>query len=511
MRLRLRPLPPAGSCSVAAAIGVVLAVAGSVVTALPAAASVAAAARAGRSTAAPAAPAPAGTLTGVLTGVVRAPGGSGLARVCVVASGTAGTRAAVTGPGGRYVITGLRPGSYAVGFRDCGASGRFMDQWYGGSMLPGGAAWVQVTASTPTRLRPVILEPVGGMRATYRAGVRHAAGPAAISGPSISGVVRNAAGKGLAGVCVSVAFSTANSAGGAGMLTRRGGHYSFSGLARGRWAVSFANDCGGRYAPQWWKHVGSQAKATLLQVRRGSHFTGIDAKLVVGGVITGTVRAGRSSGPGLGGVCVVANGRGRAAGVQQQAKTRRDGSYRITGLGTGRYRIQFDSHCGAGGRYIGRTRKGLVSVTNGNTTRGINTFLVRAAQISGTVTAAQGGAPLAGICVLPLPVLTGHGFVASGGFGIQSGPQGGYTITGLRPGRYTVNFSGGCGWRQASTPPGSTRPCSRAARSPAPLPIMLARHSAGCASSPPPPRTPVALARASTGWWLAKSGRSSPR
>jgi hypothetical protein len=440
MRLRSRPLPDAGPCSLAVAIGVATILTGSVLTALPAVA-----AGAGHGPAVPVA----STTTGMLTGVVRAPDGAGLSRVCVVAAGASGTRAAVTGQGGRYLITGLRPGSYAVGFRDCGAPGHVMDQWYGGSILPDGASRVQVTATTTT-LGPVILRPSGGMRATYRAAAGHAASPAA-SGASISGVVRNAAGKGLAGVCVSASTFTANSASGEGTLTGRGGRYSLPGLSRGRWEVSFANDCGGKHAPQWWKHVGSEPKATLIKLRRGSHVTGIGAKLVVGGVITGTVRAGTSSGQGLGGVCVVADGRGRAAGIEQQAKTRKDGSYRITGLGTGRYRIQFDSHCGAGGRYLGKSLKNLVSVTNGKTTKGVSTFLLPAATISGTVTAAQGATPLAGICVFALPVSTGPGFVTGSGLAVSS-TEGGYAISGLPPGRYVLNFSGGCGSKGSYAP-----------------------------------------------------------
>jgi Carboxypeptidase regulatory-like domain len=452
MRLSSRPLPPAGSCSIAVAIGVATIMTGSLMTALPAAA-------APRASHGPDAPV-AGTMTGVLTGVVRAPDGAGLARVCVEASGASGTKAAVTGRGGRYMIFGLRPGSYAVGFRDCGAPGHYMDQWYGGSILPDGAARIQVTAIT-TSLKPVILRPSGGMRATYRAAARRAAagraaagraaGPAAASGASISGVVRNTAGKGLAGVCVSAFTFTANSASGAGTLTGRGGHYSLPGLSRGRWEVSFANGCGGKYAPQWWKHAGSEPKATLIKLRRGSHVTGIGAKLVVGGVITGTVRAGSTSGPGLGGVCVIADGRGRAAGIEQQARTRKDGSYRMTGLGTGRYRIQFDSQCGAGGRYVGKTLKNLVSVTNGKTTKGVSTFLLPAATISGTVTAAQAATPLAGICVFVLPVSTGAGLVAGGGV-TTSRPNGSYSTTGLKPGTYTVNFSGGCGNKGSYAP-----------------------------------------------------------
>jgi hypothetical protein len=453
MRLCQRPLPLAAFCSIAAAIGTAAILAG---TALPAAAAPAASA-AGKhaSVAASAGRAPGASLVrGALTGAVRGPTGAGLARVCVVASGQMGTRAAVTATGGRYVITGLRPGSYAIGYRDCGAVGRYLAQWYGGSVLSDAAAHVVVSAGAPIALKPVTLRPLDGMRAFDRAAARRtasraAASPAA-SGPSISGVVTNAAGKGLAGVCVSAFTSSANSTTGEGTLTGRGGRYRLD-VTRGKWEVNFANGCGGNYAPQWWKHVGSLAKATLLNVRSGSHFIGINAKLVKGGVITGTVRGGSQTGPGIGGVCVVADGRGDAAGIEQQARTGKDGSYRITGLGTGRYQIQFDPEC-AGGKYVGRTFKRLVRVTDGKTTTGINTFLIRAAMITGTVTAANGGMPLSGICVFALPELTGQEAVLVGGIGVPSDPQGGYTITGLPAGTYTVSFSGGCGNKGSYAP-----------------------------------------------------------
>jgi hypothetical protein len=187
MHLRPRQLPLARCCSIAAATGMAAILAGSVLTSLPAAAAVAA------STARTPAVSPAGA---VLAGTVRMPGGPGLGRVCVVATGRTGTRAAVSASDGRYVITGLRSGSYAISFRDCGAAGRYLDQWYGGSVLPDGAARVQVSAGTPVTLKPVTLRPVGGLRAIDRSSARRAAsrvGPTA-SGPSISGVVRNAAG-----------------------------------------------------------------------------------------------------------------------------------------------------------------------------------------------------------------------------------------------------------------------------------------------------------------------------
>src|SRR5260221_4123138 len=252
-------------------------------------------------------------------------------------------------------------------------------------MLPDAAARVPVSAGQPTLLRPVTMVPAGAgaMRAAAQAAARRTAaagGKAAASRPSISGVVRNAAGKGLPGICVTASTHTANSASADFTFTGRGGRYRFD-LGRGMWEVSFANDCGAKYAPQWWKHVGSSAKATALHLRRGRHVTGIDARLVIGGVITGTVRAGRPSGPGLGGVCVVASGKGRAAGVRQQAVSHKDGSYRIRGLGTGGDRGPFPPHGGVNGRFFRTTRSGTSAGSTRDTHTGGDTSLFFATEI----------------------------------------------------------------------------------------------------------------------------------
>jgi Carboxypeptidase regulatory-like domain len=433
-------------------------------------------------------------MRGAVAGVVRAPDGAGLAGVCVLATGQSatdqsgsatgqsGSAQGMTGSGGRYLIAGLRPGVYVIGYHNCGTSGRFLDQFYGGSMLADAAARVPVAAGQPTWLRPVtmVAAGVGATRAAARADARRAAAispESAASRPSIGGVVRNAAGKGLAEICVSAFTATATSVFGVGTLTGRGGRYTLPGLRRGKWEVSFANSCGGKYAPQWWKYAGSSSKATLVHLRRGSHVNGINARLVIGGVITGKVRAGRPSGPGLGGVCVVASGKGRAAGIFQHAVSHKDGSYRISGLGTGRYRVQFDPQCGTRGNYVGRSHNGLVAVTDGKTTTGVNAFLLPGAEISGTVTAAQGAAPLAGICVFAFPVFTGRGHVAFGGDVILTSQQGRYAIKGLPPGRYVVSFSGGCGNQGSYAPQYYNGKSSGAAADP--VVLAVGQHAAG--------------------------------
>jgi len=386
---------------------------------------------------------------GDIVGLVRDAAGAALTGACVTVSGPSGTVPGLTRAGGRYLFTGLLPGRYTVRYRDCGQPGRYFGLWYGGSAQVGDVVRVLVTAGLPTVLKPVTLRPASpaSLIATTRAALRRdgvwANGTAAARRvrPFISGTVRGVSGRGLAGICVSATTVTANSAETIGVITGRGGSYSFPGrLGRpGSWTVNFFSGCGnpGNYAPQWWKNAATAIGAFVLHARRGSHFVGINARLVAGAAMTGVVRAGSASGTGLGGVCVQAIGIGRMNGVFEQAVTANNGTYQVIGLGTGLYIVDFSPGCGVKGNYIPQSYPGFVSATDGKTTKGINGFLPLAVQITGTVTTGPSSTPVAGICVQAVSRGAGGSAV--------TGKQGSYTIPQLAAGQYTVSFSGGCG------------------------------------------------------------------
>jgi hypothetical protein len=394
---------------------------------------------------------------------------------------------AMTDAGGRYLITGLRPGAYTISYSFCGQRGRYLSEWYAGRVQsgvalgdatvdPADAAHLMVMPGIPASLRPVMLLPARPLVGDRFAGVLSPpTGRAADrSGRSavISGTVRNAAGRGLAGVCVEGMTSTFDSANGTGTFTGPGGRYTLPAW-KGRWTVSFANGCGGKYAPQWWKDQPSDRHATDLRVPR-SGLAGINARLVAGGTITGMVRAASASGAPLRGVCVQAIGIGRAAGIFQQETTRADGSYRLSGLGTGTYRIYFE-WCGSKQSYISRHFPGTVSVTDGKTTAGINSFLMPAATISGTVTAAAASAPIRGICVLAVRNVAGAEFET--GATQVTGSQGQYSVLDLAPGKYSVQFTGGCG-NSGSFAPQSYNAQSNGAAA-APVAVTAGQHVTG--------------------------------
>ncbi|MHB1433146.1 MAG: carboxypeptidase-like regulatory domain-containing protein, partial [Streptosporangiaceae bacterium] len=90
---------------------------------------------------------------GIVTGVVRGDGRP-LVGVCVTATGPAGRVAAMTTTGGRYLLSGLTPGRYAFGYRDCAHPGSYLPSSFGAQGRP--------AAGAPVAGQPVAGQPVAG-------------------------------------------------------------------------------------------------------------------------------------------------------------------------------------------------------------------------------------------------------------------------------------------------------------------------------------------------------------
>ena len=239
---------------------------------------------------------------------------------------------------------------------------------------------------------------------------------------------------------------------GPGVRTGKHGTYRIGNgrLSPGRWKVFFSVGCGnkGNYAPQWWKFASTGKKAKILVLHKNTRLTGINARLGKGGSISGTVRADSKSGPGLPGACVEVDGFGAASGQVSETKTGRGGKYLVTGLGTGRFALEFGPGCGNKGNFTPDPNSPVVAVTAGKTTKGVDAFLPRAGAISGAVTTGPQHRPLGGICVT--------GSTQSGDFGevfeTPTRPNGQYAVGGLTPGRYEMGFSAGCGSKGSFAP-----------------------------------------------------------
>jgi hypothetical protein len=327
---------------------------------------------------------------------------------------------ATTSGTGRYRIGGLRPGRYFVEFRTgegpCRGSANWLPQWYPYVTSPyatGKAAQVRVRAGKDT----------GQINGKLRLG------------GEIAGVVRTKAGKPVRGVCASM-YSPVTIGGLYSVSAASGqtGRYALHGLFPGKYQIEFSIGCGtaGNYAAQWWPRRPSPAHAKPVSIRGRQIVSGIDAVVVRGAAITGTVRARTAAAKPLGGICVsAADDQGNYAA----GKTAKDGNYRLEGLDTGTYQVTFDPTCSGfvNADYLPAQR--TVRATAGRTRSGINAYLRPAAGISGVVRDSA-GKPVDSVCVNVEDDNNDYG---------STNANGTYLITGIVPGTYAVNFETDCG------------------------------------------------------------------
>ena len=381
-----------------------------------------------RKGAAPASPTTTTTVaatTGTISGKVTAfAGGAGLPGICVYAYGPTGdSGGSTTGSKGTYSVSGLPAGSYTVEFYNgCGNSGDFVSQYYDDQTSQGSAKTVNVTVGATT------------------SGIDDAL----VAGGAISGTVTAvASGAAVSGICVAALAD--GSQVGSVATTATDGTYSISGLSTGSYTVQFSTGCGNSdgFLAQYYDDQTSAASANAVSVTAGATSNGIDAALAAGGMITGTVTAA-AGGAALSGICIYAY---NSAGASAGATSASDGTYGLTGLGTGSYTVEFYPGCGNAGAYQTQyydnqaiqTSANAVSVTAGATTSDIDDALAGGGTITGKVTAATGGAALSGICVAAAAAGSPVGSVAT------TASDGTYSIAGLPTGSYTVEFYGGCG------------------------------------------------------------------
>ena len=206
--------------------------------------------------------------------------------------------------GGSYVIGPLIPGSYTVAFNDF--EGRYAPEWYD-------------DANNAESATPVVVadgEAVVGIDAQLS------------TGGSISGTVTDGAGDPLAGVYVSLGPSYAAAA-----VTGADGSYQIGALAAGSYTVRFEGDIG--YFTEWFDDAPDEASATPVVVGRDQVVSGIDAQLFDGAAISGTVTD--EDGDPLEGITVSVRGPTRRSAI-----TGPNGFYRLAGLTSGKYIVQFE-------------------------------------------------------------------------------------------------------------------------------------------------------------------------
>ncbi|MGA2970097.1 MAG: carboxypeptidase regulatory-like domain-containing protein [Acidimicrobiales bacterium] len=333
-----------------------------------------------------------GTVTSLATGLP-------VPNICVFAGSTDGGTTAsntTTAADGTYTLNNLNPDTYSVSFftqgRGCAAgAGDYAQQWYNGSPFTG------TTASLGLAVTTVAATTTTGINAVMAAG------------SDISGTVTNAVGGAdLQNICV---FATDPSGVDYGTVaTAANGTYDISGLAANSYVVDFysSTTCNGatvtaqNFAQQWYSTTDAgtdvRALASPVALTAGLTHSGINASMAGGATVTGTVTAA-TGGANLPNVCVHAYG---SNGFDGTATTAADGTFTITGLPADNYQFEWDPTCNFTITTlledVVTAPANDVALAAGSSTD--ESFALQVAGvISGTVTAAVGGADLAGVCV----------------------------------------------------------------------------------------------------------------
>lgn len=241
------------------------------------------------------------------------------------------------------------------------------------------------------------------------------------------------------------------------------GSYKVTGLAPGMYRVWFApTQYGGyqdEYAGQFWNGTTDDSAATVVTVTSGSTTSGISAAMqpescaaqaddstaVISGQVSVPAGFDRSS------VQVMLYPASNTADFQwvKYRIVRTDGSYCLTGVEPGSYKVQFSTPGLMPDWWSDTTDPTAATVltaTAGHTSTGVNAAMDAGASIAGTVTSTQvsaGKAPDAQACAT-LQNSPGGQTVSGCGAIAKSGA---YRITGLPAGAYKVSYNilPGCG------------------------------------------------------------------
>lgn len=341
-----------------------------------------------------------------ISGQVTGPGGQPLAGI-FVSAGRNGEdyRSAHTGPDGRYNITGLTAGDYQVEFLAEGQD--YLGEWYDN----------QESAETANKVTLTPGEQVTGIDAELARAA------------SISGKV-------LTGLGNPVTYSTVSLYRGDESVTYAwvdgSGEYRFRGLRPGQYTMQAYGNW--EWVGQWWHNKPDRASADVIDLAPGADVSGKDFTLTRGGTISGTVTDQDGNPPGQYSYVSAID---EQSGNQRSA-TIQDGSYTITGLPTGNYRVLFHTNdpnliSEWWNDQPSQQDADPVAVTAGQAVTGINAVLGKASRIRGAVRDGNGKPVRA--CVTAF-------FGSSdeeAGVGCTD-IDGEYVIGGLRAGTYQVEF-----------------------------------------------------------------------
>lgn len=228
---------------------------------------------------------------------------------------------ATTEAGGEYAISHLQSGEYIVEFSSPSASGlNYVAQYYDGTESFEQATVVNVGAETVAI----------GIDARMHEGGR-------IAGHAIEASTAMP----IQGMFVCAYAEQANSFAEACASTGQNGQYTISGLPAGEYIVEFSDppESALDYVRQYFDEQTSATAATLVPVVVGETSSGVDARLQLGGRVSGRVTSAFVGPLANVLVCALAS----ASEAVDCALSNRDGEYVIAGIPAGSYVVGFDA------------------------------------------------------------------------------------------------------------------------------------------------------------------------
>jgi hypothetical protein len=343
-----------------------------------------------------------------------------LSGIHVCASQTSGeffSHCTATNASGEYTVPGLPAAQYRVEFWS--PTGQYATQYYNDKTLSNEANPVSVGIGSTTSGINAALVLSGTIHGTVTSATTKA--PVA----EIEVCVRQSAGGAFA-QCAT---------------TNASGEYTVTRLPAGEYKVEFAPSfsSGQNYTTQYYNGESALAEANPVAVTAGGTTSAVNAELHEGGQITGTVTDASTTKP-IEGIEVCAR-KPLGEGVGHCASTNASGVYTVTGVVTGEYKVEFAN---VGHNYLTQyyndktsfSEGGLVSVTTGATTPGIDAAMQPGGRITGTVTGLVSKTPIVGMLVCA--------FSHTGGVGacVSTNASGEYSVAGLPTAEYAVQFSG---------------------------------------------------------------------
>ncbi|MFE1647077.1 carboxypeptidase regulatory-like domain-containing protein [Microbacterium sp. P01] len=354
-----------------------------------------------------------------ISGVVTDAQGAGIPGVSVQASNAvtgAFGGVALTDESGAYRATGLEAGDYVIQFVPLGGSGAFAGEWWDDATSRSNAALINL--------------PAGGQQTGIDAVLSNAG--------VIAGTVTDTVGAPAPFTFVTLYRATSDGVGDYvdSRTTGPEGNYTFS-VPAGDYKVQFSTS--GAFLGEWFDDAPDAQSAAVVTVTGGATTT-VDSQLTTGATVSGV--ATDDAGQPVANVTVwayrVTDGvRGPGGG----AATSADGSYSISGLEAGVYKIEFDTQ-NASSEVAGewwddaKTEQSATTLdlSAGEMATDISPRLAPAASISGTVVDGS-GTPLNDVRVNVRDMASGEDVT-----GVYTRADGSFTARALDAGTYRIGF-----------------------------------------------------------------------